>query len=451
MQDDPTRRQFLELGAALGATTAFGARSVADQPSDQADDGHGLTCEPIDLVRVGLVGVGNRGSGLLSLILGIDGVQVTAVGDLVESRVAQAQQVVLAAGQDRPTGYSRGEYDFERMCAEEDLDLLITATPWRWHVPMCVAAMNAGKHAATEVPAATTVEGCWQLVETAEKTKRHCVMLENCCYGRSELMVLNMVRQGVFGELVHARAGYMHELRTDGELISPDGKEIRWRLENMIHHNGNIYPTHGLGPVAQCMNIDRGDRFDYLVSMSSDSVGLNLFYGNEFGSDHPLATQSYALGDVNFSLIRTVGGKTITLGHDTQLPRPYSRMSMVQGTKAIYQGYPDRVYIEGKSPRDEWEALEDYRSQFDHPLWAQLEKRAKGKGHGGMDFMEFYRLFQALRTGTPTDWNVYDAASWSVVFELSERSVANKSRPVEFPDFTRGKWKTNRPLGIIAG
>ncbi len=359
------------------------------------------------------------------------------------------QRMVEEGGQRRPTGYSRGEHDFQRMCDEEDLDLLITATPWRWHVPICLAAMNTGKHTATEVPAATTIDGCWQLVDTAEKTRRHCVMLENCCYGRSEMMVFNMVRQGVFGELVHARAGYMHELRMDGEFISPDGKEVRWRLDNMIRHNGNLYPTHGLGPVAQCMNIDRGDRFDYLVSMSSKSAGLNYFYAKEFGADHPLATRQYALGDVNFSLIRTVGGKTITLGHDTQLPRPYSRMSMIQGTKGIYQGYPDRIYIEGRSPGHEWEALEDYRSEYDHPLWKELGERAEGKGHGGKDFMELYRLIQALRTGTPTDWNVYDAASWSVVFELSECSVANKSRPVDFPDFTRGNWKTNLPLGII--
>ena len=449
MYNEPTRRQFLELGAAIGATTALRSRNVVGKEIATSNEHRGLACEPIDMVRIGIVGIGGRGYSLLRYLLGIEGLQITAVGDLIESRVAQAQNTVVEAGQPRPTGYSRGEYDFQRMCDEEDLDLLITATPWRWHVPMCVAAMNTGKHAATEVPAATTVDGCWQLVDTAERTKRHCVMLENCCYGRSELMIFNMVRQGLFGELIHARAGYMHELRMDRELISPDGKEIRWRLENMIHHDGNIYPTHGLGPVAQCMNIDRGDRFDYLVSMSSKSAGLNLFYSNEFGADHPLATQKYALGDVNFSLIRTVGGKTITLGHDTQLPRPYSRMSMVQGTQAVYQGYPDRIYIEGRSPRDEWEALENYRSQYDHPLWKQLEERAKGTGHDGMDFMELYRLIQALRTGTPTDWNVYDAASWSVVFELSERSVANKSRPVDFPDFTRGKWKTNLPLEIV--
>ena len=462
MHDEPNRRQFLEVGVALGVATALtggsvvgednvvGKDSVVGNENDASDELLGMAFDPIDNVRIGLVGIGGRGAGLLQLLLEIEGLQVVAVGDLIESRTAQAQNMVVQAGQPQPTGYSRSEHDYERMCGEEDLDLLITATPWRWHVPMCLAAMKTGKHAATEVPAATTVEGCWQLVETAEKTKRHCVMLENCCYGRPEMMVLNMVRQGVFGELVHAEAGYMHDLRMDRELLSPDGNEVRWRLENMIQHNGNLYPTHGLGPVAQCMNIDRGDRFDYLVSMSSKSSGLAHFYAKEFGADHHLAKRQYALGDVNCCMIRTVGGKTITLGHDTQLPRPYSRMSMVQGTEAIYQGYPDRIHIEGRSPKEQWESLEDYLSEYDHPLWQELDERAEGKGHGGMDYMELHRLIQALRKGSPTDWNVYDAASWSVVFELSERSVANRSRPVDFPDFTRGKWKTNVPLGIIS-
>ena len=449
MSEPSTRRQFLELAAAVGTTTALGAATAPGEEVSRAVDRQENQFKPLDEVRIGLVGIGSRGSNLLPLLLDLEGVKIQAVGDLVESRVDWAQNQVEAAGQRRPTGYSRGEYDFRRMCNEEDLDLVMVVTPWRWHVPMCVAAMEAGKHAATEVPAATTVDECWQMVETAEKTKRHCVMLENCCYGRPEMMIFNMVRQGLFGELVHARAGYMHDLRMDGELISPDGGEVRWRLDNMIRHNGNIYPTHGLGPVAQCMDIDRGDRFDYLVSMSSKSAGLNAFYAEQFGDEQPLATQQYALGDVNFTLIRTVGGKTITLGHDTQLPRPYSRMSMVQGTKGIYQGYPDRIHLEDRSPAHEWEKLEVYQQEYDHPLWQKLVERAEGRGHGGMDFLELYRLVKALRSGTPTDWNVYDAASWSVIFELSQRSVANKSRPVDFPDFTRGKWKTNPPLGIV--
>jgi len=334
------------------------------------------------------------------------------------------------------------------MREKEDLDLVITATPWEWHVPVCVAAMKARKHAAPEVPAAVTVDECWQLVETSEKTRRYCVILENCCYGRSEMMVLNMVRQGLLGELVHGEAGYLHDLRS--LKFDPEYYEGMWRLKHSIERNGNLYPTHGLGPVAQCMNINRGDRFDYLVSISSKSMGLNLYAAKKLGPDHPKAKVKYALGDINVSLIRTVNGRTITLYHDCSSPRPYSRINLVQGTKGIFQGYPDRIYIEGKSPeKDTWEPLENYATQYEHPLWKARAQDAKGAGHGGMDYMVLYRLIKCLRNGTPPDMDVYDAATWSVVSELSERSVADRGRSVDFPDFTRGKWKTNPPLGII--
>ena len=310
--------------------------------------------------------------------------------------------------------------------------------------------MKAGHHAATEVPAAVTIDECWEMVETAEKQHRHCVMLENCCYGRTEMMVLNMVRQGLLGELVHGEAGYMHELREDRELLGPNG-EVRWRLEHMIRRDGNLYPTHGLGPVAQCMDINRGDQFDYLVSMSSISRGLNVHYADRFGKDHSLAKRKYAMGDVNVTMIRTKRGRTITVGHDTQLPRPYSRINMVQGTKGIVQGYPDRIALESNAHGHKWEPIDDYLEKYEHPLWKQLNRQAKGKGHGGMDYMEIHRLIECLHTGTEPDMDVYDAAAWSVISELSERSVAHRSRPIDVPDFTRGRWKRRPPLGITGG
>jgi len=448
MPTDLDRRGVLQWGATVAGGLALGGRSVlgAESPKTVSLPQSQLT--PLDPVRIGFVGIGGRGSHLLRLLLGLEGVEIRAVCDLIEGRVAKAQRWVVEAGQPQPSGYFPGETDFEKLCEQEDLDLVVTATPWRWHVPVCVAAMRTGKHAATEVPAAVTVDECWQLVETAEKYSRHCVMLENCCYGRTEMMVLNMVRQGLLGELVHAEAGYMHELRNDRELIGA-GNSVQWRLQQMARRNGNLYPTHGLGPIAQCMNIGRGDRFDFLVSMSSKSKGLNLHYSKRFGADHPLATKKYALGDVNFSLLQTVNGCTISLGHDTQLPRPYSRINLVQGTKGIFQGYPDRIHIEADDGKHQWESLDHYWAQYEHPLWRELSKQAQGKGHGGMDYMELYRLIQALRTGTPPDMDVYDAAFWSVVSELSERSVANRSRPVDFPDFTSGRWKTTPPLGIV--
>ena len=431
----PDRRDFLRTAATVGSGLTLAAASV------RAEDDPSATTTPDDTpLRIGCVGIGARGRHLVNLLLGLDGVHIPAVCDIIPERVAWAQQAVIQTGQPKPTGYDRGPQDFARMCEHEDLDLVINATPWNWHVPICVAAMNSGKHTAVEVPAAQTEEGCWKLVETAEKTNLHCVMLENCCYGRTEMMFLNMVRQGLLGDIVHAEAGYMHEYRRGWN---------GWRHELSHERNGNIYPTHGLGPVAQCLNIDRGDRFDYLVSMSTRSSGMNAYYRQKLGPDAPQAQAKYTQGDVNVSLIRTVQGATITLGYDVQLPRPYSRVNLVQGTQGIAQGYPERISIQGPTDDHSWKSLDDYREQYEHPLWKQLHEQAAGKGHGGMDYLVLYRLVRALQTGTAPDMDVYDAASWSVVTALSERSVANRSQPVDFPDFTRGKWKTNSPLGIV--
>ena len=400
----------------------------------------------MDRVRIGFVGVGGMGSAHVRNFLKIEGVEVRAVCDIVPEKVERIQKWTTEAGQPKPTGYSRGDHDFERMCETEDLDLVFTATPWRWHVPVCVAAMNNGKHAATEVPAAYTVEDCWKLVEHAEKRRKHCVMMENCCYGRSELMVLHMVRRGLFGELLHGEAGYLHDLRA---LKFADQGEGLWRRAHAITRNGNLYPTHGLGPIAQCMNINRGDRFDYLVSMSSNARGLELYASEHFSRDDPKRKERFALGDVNVSLIRTVGGKTIYLGHNCDSPRPYSRINMIQGTRGLFRGYPDRIHIEGRSPGHGWEEASKYRDEFDHPLWKTLNDAARGAGHGGMDFIEDYRLIQCLREGLPLDMDVYDAAAWSVICALTEQSVARRSRSIDVPDFTRGRWETRQPLGIV--
>jgi len=284
------------------------------------------------------------------------------------------------------------------------------------------------------------------MVETSERTKKYCIMMENCNYDRREMMYLNMVRQGIFGEILHGEAGYRHDLR---RIKFENRNEGLWRREHSKNRNGNLYPTHGLGPVAQCMDINRGDRFDYLVSMSSNSRGLQLYAKANFEPDDPRANETYKLGDVNISLIKTVLGKTITLYHDCNLPRPYSRENRIQGTKGIAEGYPNRVYIEGRGRRDRWVDLEELREEFEHPLWTAKGEAARNAGHGGMDYIEDYRLIRALQTGTPTDMDVYDAAAISAVCELSEISVANNGRPVDFPDFTRGAWRTREPLGIV--
>lgn len=445
------RREFIKIGTV--ATVGASVMGAGLRGYDEIRDKNLITkpnlpkTDPLNKVRIGFVGVGSQGSWHVQNFLKMDNVEIKAVCDIIPEKVEKIQKWVVDAGFPKPVAYTKGEKDFIRMCETEDLDLVYTATPWNWHVPVCVAAMQNGKHAATEVPAAVTIDEAWQLVENAEKFEKHCVMMENCNYGERELMVLNMIRKGVFGEIINGTCGYLHDLRNYKLGGAYEGD---WRIKHSIDRNGNLYPTHGLGPVANCMNINRGDRFDYLVSMSSNSRGLHLFAEENLGPDHPYSKIKYALGDVNISLIKTVNGLTITLYHDTNLPRPYDRIDLVQGTKAISMGYPDRIHIEGRSPEHEWESLENYKDEFQHDLWKNIGVLAKGANHGGMDFLEDYRLIQSLLTGTPTDMDVYDAASLSCVSELTEISVANKSKAVDFPDFTRGMWKERDPL-IIPG
>lgn len=448
MAMDLNRRDVLRMGSALGAGLAFNSLSTTKSYAGlfaQTKNAMLFRSEPMDKVRVGLVGAGGRGSGQARMLLDIEGVELRAICDIEKDRVERLQNFVEEKGLEKPKGYYNGPEDYKNLCQQNDLDLILTATPWELHTPVSVEAMKAGKHAATEVPAAVTVDQCWQLVETSEKTGKHCMMMENVCYMEPEMMVLNMVRQGLLGQIIHCQAGYLHDLRA---LKIGSGK-MSWRGKHSVEHNANVYPTHGLGPVAQYMDIDRGDRFDYLVSMSNNSRGLNLFAEERFGKDHPLTKQKYKMGDVNVSLIKTVKGHTITLYHDCDTPRPYNRINWVQGDKGIVKTFEDKIHIEGISPMDTWEPISKYAEKYMHPLWRSMRETAKNYSHGGGDFLEFYRLIQCLQKGEPLDQNVYDAASWSVVWPLSEKSVSNKSRSVDFPDFTRGKWKTNKPLGII--
>jgi len=454
MKDDPIaqkRREFLKTTAAgmagLGAALSGFKPLFADQHQAPGEARSSFKAAPLPVVRIGYVGVGGMGSAHVQNLLNIDGVQIKAICDIVPAKVERAQKWIVEAGQPLPTGYSRGDHDFERMIDKEDLDLVFTATPWEWHVPVCLYAMKNGKHAATEVPAAMSLDDCWALVETAEKTGKHCQMMENCCYDRIELMTLNLVRRGVLGEILHAEAGYLHDLR---EVKFSNEGEGLWRRAWSEKLNGNLYPTHGLGPVAQCLNINRGDAFDFIVSMSSPSRGLHEYAVKNFGPDSPQAAEKYALGDVNSTLIRTKLGKTIILIHDTNLPRPYTRINLVQGTKGLAQKWPDRIYVEGLAAEAHtWEDFEKFAAEYEHPLWKAIAAKGEGRGHGGMDYIEDYRLVQSLLKGEPLDQDVYDAAAWSAMVGATCESVAAKSRPVEIPDFTRGKWKTNTPLDII--
>jgi predicted dehydrogenase len=308
---------------------------------------------------------------------------------------------------------------------------------------MAVAAMKAGKHVGVEVPAARTLDECWQLVNTSEATRRHCIQLENCCYGYNELMVLNMVRAGLFGELTHGAGAYNHDLRS--ELFSTRGEGL-WRRFEHLDRNGNLYPMHGLGPVAHYMDVNRGDRFDTIVSMSSISAGLQAYRKEKVAPDDPRQKEVYKEGDFNVSLIRTVKGRVIELEHNVSSPQPYDRINLIAGTKGIFRDYPARIYFDGMRS-EEFSSLDAYKKQYEHPLWTRMGEIAKELGgHGGMDFIMAYRLVECMRNGTAPDIDVYDAAAWSAPGPLSEASVAGGSTPQKFPDFTRGKWQTRQPV-----
>lgn len=450
MSNDMRRRDFLRSSATVAVGAGLGmamARNAAGALTERAPDPASVKRKPIENVRIGFVGVGGMGTGHVKNLLKIEGAQITAVCDIVESKVANIQDMVVKAGFPRPSGYSRGDYDFVRLCETEDLDLVYTATPWRWHVPVCLAALENGKHAVTEVPAAYTVEDCWKLVEAAEKTGLHCGIMENCCYDRFELLLLNMVKKGLFGEVLHGECGYLHDLRA---VKWSDGGEGLWRRDHSIKRNGDLYPTHGLGPVAQCMDINRGNQFDYLVSMGCATRGLHEYAVAKWGADSEQAKERYKLSDVVTTLIRTKNDQTIVLQHDTNLPRPYSRDILIQGTRGIAQKYPEAlIHIEGVTEGHGWDKAGQYYEEHEHPVRAALEEKSKGAGHGGMDFIEDYRLINALRRGIEPDMDVYDAAAWSVIGPISEASIAGGSKPVEIPDFTRGMWKTPRELQVM--
>jgi hypothetical protein len=456
VNSDSSRRDFIRTGAAAALSAALPPlKSVPSSPSVLKTVGTVETVggpaaifrtEPMERVRIGFVGVGGQGMTHVENLLEIPGAELTAVCDIVEAKVQAAQAKAVAKGFREPAGYSRGPRDFERLCAEQELDLVFTATPWEWHVPVMLAAMANGKHAATEVPAAMTVDDCWAIVESAEKHGKHCVMMENCCYDRFELMTLNLVRQGLLGEILHGEAGYLHDLR--GVKFSPEGEGL-WRRAWATSHNGNLYPTHGLGPIANCMDINRGDRFERIVSFSSPSRGLQLWQAEQLEADDPRRRERYVLGDVNVSLIQTARGRTIYLAHNTNNPRPYSRLQLLQGTRGLVSGWPYRLHLEGRSPAHQWEDAAAYYEEFDHPLWRSKRVQEMDRGHGGMDFLEDFRLIECLTRGEPTDMDVYDAAALSSMVELSIRSVAKRGRPEEVPDFTRGRWRSRRPWPIV--
>ena len=432
------RRDFVKsTGAAVSAAAAFPAPILARRPGDQ--------------VSVGVIGTGLRGRSLLGLLLRRDDVAVPAVCDIDPEAAAAAAQMLVDAGQGAPRQYTAGDYDYLELLRRDDLDAVLNASPWVWHTPMAVAAMRAGKTVGVEVPAALTVGEAWELVRTSEETGVQCTMLENVCYRRDVMAVLNMVRQGLFGELVHCRCGYQHDLRAikfqPGVEFGESGRsESKWRTQHSIKRDGDLYPTHGIGPVGNWLDINRGNRFVSLTSTSTKARGLHDYVVANSGRDHPNAKVRFALGDVVTTVLRTANDESVVITHDTDLPRPYSLGFRVQGTRGLWMVDGRQLYIEGVSPEPHrWESDGPYIERYDHPLWRRHEERAVGAGHGGMDFFVVHGFVEAIKRGESLPMDVYDAAAWSVISPLSERSVAHGGEPQAFPDFTGGAWVRRSP------
>lgn len=464
MKSNEARRSFLKKGL-LGGMGLYGI-SKPDAPLSAPDYLNipgfqspkatgksviGLKVAPIQQVKIAIIGVGGRGTSHVNQFAALfpDKAKITAVCDIRKERTDNALSILQKKGQ-KPVAYSGKAESWKEMVKRDDIDLVVIATPWRDHVPMAVYAMQQGKHVVIEVPAAFTLEECWQLVNTAEETQRNCMMMENVCYGDEELWVLNMVKNEVFGTLTYSEAAYIHNLTN--ELLSEKGYYEFWRLKENINHDGNLYPMHGLGPVAQYLDILRGDRFEHMVSMSSLEASLSENM-KKLPSNHPYANTKGPIkhGDMNTSLIKTHKGRLITLKHDVVTPRPYSRINALAGTHAYHEGYPSRLSILEKG-HDFLKEVDynEYKSKYKHPIWEKLKKEIElNGGHGGMDYVLAYRIVDALNQGRPMDMDVYDAATWCSVIPLSEISVEHGSIPVKFPDFTRGKWSEARELEIM--
>jgi hypothetical protein len=482
------RRDFLKLSALAGLGLGLGGIPSAEAKPDPSQLKHraaadfgasrprpngnkpvwDLTTKPQEKIRVGVIGL-NRGRAHVSSAAATPFAEVVAVCDILDDRAKEQAEVVSKKTGKTPAIYSGDENVWEKMVARDDIDVVYIATPWEWHKPMAIRSMELGKHAFVEVNCGLTVDECWDIVDASEKYQRHCPILENCCYGEEELFVLNLARQGFFGDLKHGECGYIHDQRVTGS--GPKGytfldAQREWRRNYATLLQGNVYPTHGLGTISQYMGIGRGDAFKYAVSVSSPEFGLTQLRERLKPDRDRSKDQKFVCGDMNTSIIKTELGRTIVVQHDNTSPRPYTRGNLLSGSLATFAGYPNRLAIDADNtsplldPNEkrhshawtyEGDKLKKFMSANMHPLLKKLMVEAKKVGgHGGMDHVMNYRFLDCVRQGITPDLTVYDAASWSALLDLSDRSVRDGSIPVAYPDFTRGGWKTLKPLPIVS-
>jgi predicted dehydrogenase len=449
------RRKFIRQTGMASIAGAYSLSSIQAFAASQKDK-----------VRIGIIGTGMRGQNHIEMMLERSDVDITALADPDPRMLADALALIQKAGKPVPATYPKGNYDYRNLLKRTDVDAVIIATPWEWHVPQAIDSLQAGKIPGVEVCGALRLQDCWDIVNASEKTGLPVMPLENVCYRRDILAVYNMVRQGIFGELLHLQGGYEHDLRgvkfNDGVTPYNSGvefgekgySEARWRTQHSVNRNGDLYPTHGLGPVAMMIDINRGNLLTRISSVATKARGLHEYIVNhpKGGAQHPNAKVNFKLGDVVTSQIQTANGETIVLTHDTNSPRPYNLGFRVQGTKGLWQDQhagqfnAGLIYVEGKSAKSHaWENPETYLKEYDHPLWKKFESQAVGAGHGGMDFFVMNAFVECMKRNAPFPLDVYDMATWYAITPLSEKSISEGGQVQLIPDFTRGKWKNRKP------
>ncbi|MGB0369956.1 MAG: Gfo/Idh/MocA family protein [Opitutales bacterium] len=465
----PSRRTFFKGFAGISAAAAaltprLGLANPSEGPKRGAGARYmgGYAAPKLDKVRAVIIGTGSRGSKQADRFSKLEGVEIVGLCDVYEDLATKTKQRILRKGGNEKHPdiklYHGSKNAWKRMLEEVKPNTVLIATPWEDHAEMAIASMEAGAHTFVELPLATTIKDLWRVIDCSERTQKHCMMMENVNYGREELMFLNMVRQGVIGELVHGESAYIHELRK--QMRNVDRGTGFWRTLHYAKRNGNLYPPHGLGPISQYMNLARGDdNYGSIVSMSSQALGRAKYAKENFPADHKWNQLEYKCGDINTSIIKTYVGRTIMIQWDETSPRPYTRHNLIQGTEGTLAGFPTRVALEMKypgAPKNYHQWAEDEKlayiyETYDHPLYKRTQELAKSMGgHGGMDAIKLIRMAECLLNGEPLDQNVYESAFWSSVGPLSEASVAQGGMPQQFPDFTRGNWKNTDPLAIVS-